>query len=243
MEAFLKSIKCQQCGIILESPVILPCSHSVCKKHEKENTTVVCTECEEIYDVPSEGYSENKALAEIIFSRISELELEPERKKTIKECNKLIEKIEEAKRLVDDPKDYIYDCILDLKLRIQLSREKFKLQIDQEAEMVMEFLEEYENECKKSSSSNEIESKVKEIKIGLEKTTIDLESWTKYLDNFKVSREEYENIQTKCEETILRIKNELALFQETLLTNTTNIHAIERFINGFEKIDIVFDYR
>jgi chromosome segregation ATPase len=241
METFSNAIKCRQCRCVSESPVILPCCHSVCKKHEQERTRVVCSECECEYEVPKGGFQENIALSQIIASGISEVELRHEHKDAIKASNQVKEKLDQVKKLVMDPIYYIHERIGELKMRVDLAREEFKLKIDDEAESILRNLEEYENECKQSSSSNDIDSKVKEIEEKLEKTKLDLDMWTKYLDKFKIDCKECEIIQRKCKETVDKLQEQLELFQESLLMS--NFEKTEKVVNGFEKLGILFDYK
>jgi hypothetical protein len=245
MEKFTNAIKCRHCRCVLETPVFLPCCHSVCKKHEKERKHVVCYECDTEYELPTGGFAGNKSLSEIIDSRIYEklckIDFGPEHKSAVNKCDQLKEMMEKIEELVKSPINYIHESISDLKLRIDLAREEMKLKIDEEAETILRNLEEYESDCKKSSESNENDSKVKEIMSKSDIEKLDLDEWTSYLSEFKVNCKEYENIENKCEESIGQLQNELDGFKKSLLMD--KFYENEKVVIDFEKIKISFDYK
>jgi hypothetical protein len=242
MEKFTNAIKCRHCRGVLEMPVLLPCCHSVCKKHEKERKHIVCYECETEYEVPIGGFPMNKALNEIIDSKICEIDFGPEHKSAVKKCDQLKEIIEKIEQLVKDPIKYIHESISDLKLRIDLAREEMKLKIDEEAETILRKLEEYENGCKKkSSASNKKEPKVKKILSKLNSEKPNLDEWTSYLKKFKIISKECVNIKNKCKQSIGKLEDELNEFQESLLMDKFDEN--EEVVIGFGNIKISFDYK
>jgi hypothetical protein len=241
MENFSNVIKCRLCKCHLTAPVLLPCCHSVCKKHQHESKTIVCLECNIEHEVPSEGFAENKDLALIISTGIFAFDLGPKHKNAVESCNKMNELIEEVEQLVKDPINYIYEQIGDLKRRIDLAREEFKLKIDDEAEMLLKKMQKYENNCKQSLRSSSVESKLKRIESKMETTKLDLDNWRRYLDKFTVNCSEYENIQNKCKDSISEIKNRLDSLKKTFLMKKFDRN--EEAVKSFEKIGISFDYK
>jgi hypothetical protein len=247
METFVNAIKCRLCKCTLTSAVLLPCCHSICKKHEQESKTIVCTECDVEYEVPRDGFSENKDLANIIatgiLEKVCEIDLGSEHKSAIDSCNKMKELIEKVETLFRDPIYYVHERIGELKSRIDLAREEFKLKIDEEAETLIKKVEEYERDCNENLRSSDAESKVKEdeLKSKLNATKLDLDVWTKYLDKLKVDSGEFKNIQNKCEVSIDNLQNQLDSFENTLLMNKFDETQVE--VEGFENIQISFDYK
>jgi hypothetical protein len=245
MEKFSCAIKCKQCRCVLESPVLLPCFHSACKKHEQERNTIVCIECDTEYDVPKAGFPQNKELSLVIASGIFDNmnDLGPEHKSALDSCNKMKEIIEKVETLLNDPIYYVHERIDELKSRIDLAREEFKLKIDEEADILLNQVEEYERDCKEKLRSCEAESKVKEVELKreLETTKLDLDIWTKILDKFKVDSDKFENIQKTCEASTENLQNQLDSFENTLLMNKFDETQVE--VEGFENIQISFDYK
>jgi hypothetical protein len=95
-----------------------------------------------------------------VFER---MQIDPEHKHARDACNQMSDQIEQVRRVVNDPFYYAYERIGELKMRVYLAQEEFKLQIDQEAEMIVLELEEYERDLKVYLKSNEIASAIKEI--------------------------------------------------------------------------------
>lgn len=241
METFSNAIKCKQCRCVLESPVLLPCGHSACKKHENERNAVVCFECDTEYEVPREGFSECKALAQVIASGIYKIDLGPEHKNAINACDKLKEIIEEIDQLVKDPIFYIHEQIGELKMRIDMAREEFKMKIDEEADNILRNLESYESVCKDNLKSSNTESHIKNIESELEATKRDLDKWTKFFDNFNIDYDECVDTHNECEDSIDKLEDQLYYFQQTLLMNKFSETKLE--VIDFEKIGIPFDYK
>lgn len=168
------------------------------------------------------------------------MQIDPEHKHALDACNQMSDQIEQVRQVVNDPFYYAHEQIGELKRRIYLAREEFKLQIDQEAETLVLELEEYERELEVYSKSNEIESAIKEMERKLDATKLNLDMWTRSLDRF-FDVGVYKTIQSKCEKSIRELKDELDSFKETSMKN--KYKESEKAVSDFEKIQISFDYK
>ena len=74
MYQILKAIECSNCHQIMSEPVILPCSHSICKEHvDKTNPTIRCIKCNETHSLPRSGmFPRSEALENIISINLTE---------------------------------------------------------------------------------------------------------------------------------------------------------------------------
>ena len=88
MNRIRNAIKCAICREILKSPVILPCSDSICKKHvsKQTNDVIRCEKCGVKHEIPTNGFHANSALQEIIEAEIANLDLGSVHKKAKKSC-------------------------------------------------------------------------------------------------------------------------------------------------------------
>lgn len=95
-------IVCKICPDILKNPVI-PCGHTICKKHEKTSNTN-CPKCNMVHEIPIQGGFPANILAQnLIKYKFDRLEF-PEEQKVAVETNEFLkEKIDEFKRLRDNP--------------------------------------------------------------------------------------------------------------------------------------------
>ena len=69
-------MKCAICYEIIESPVILPCSYNICKKHVSNqiNNFIQCEKCGAEHQIPTNGFLANNVLKEIIESELAYLD-------------------------------------------------------------------------------------------------------------------------------------------------------------------------
>jgi hypothetical protein len=74
MDKVKKAIKCVNCLEVLKSPVLLPCSHSICDKHltDGDKETIKCGLCKVDHLIPENeiGFPKNQALEDVIASNI-----------------------------------------------------------------------------------------------------------------------------------------------------------------------------
>jgi hypothetical protein len=116
METIEEAIKCAECKRVLESPVLLPCSDSICKKHVKEGASEFhCLACDIIHPVPSAGFPVNKALALMLKRKIQNSRFSPEYNRALESIKDLENKVDEAKLFQRDPHFFINKVISELK--------------------------------------------------------------------------------------------------------------------------------
>lgn len=168
MDKILKALKCANCNQILSSPVILPCHHSICKRHvmteqsETPTTTIRCCKCGEDHRIPEKSgeFPVSEALAEILAANVDKLDFGTVHKEAKKSCQLLEDLLTEIKPLTKDPYNFIHESIENLRNIVQLKEEEIKLRIDQEVKFIFAELDDFEKECKSNvyCSSYQIES-------------------------------------------------------------------------------------
>ena len=166
----------------MESPVILPCSDSICKRHvsKQSNDVIRCEKCGIKHEIPTNGFHANSALQEIIEAEIANLDLGSVHKKAKKSCESVEKALKEVEMLLKDPHFCTQEKINELKNSVQLKGEELKLIIDEEMKKLIDRLEEYERQFKDYLSSNELKYESKNLENGLKKAQSKLDSW---LDN------------------------------------------------------------
>ena len=237
MENILKAIKCVNCNLILSTPILLPCTHSVCKKHvSSETKSIQCGKCGQEHKVPESGqFPLNEPLNEIIEANIEALNFGKNHKEAREACKKLNETLDEqVNLLVNDPESVAYDEIGDLKRRVNLKREKLLLQINQEADKLIVMLE----ACNvKTEKSNAELSKLKEVKQAAKN---ELEAWTNLLnmvDQFHENR--WAEIKHESEKIIEKLKEQYKIITSEMLPNEEKMEQIHFFENI--NVDSAFD--
>ena len=150
MDKVLKAIKCPECKQLLETPVLLPCHHSICEKHvneKKSGEKLICSKCGIDHEIPTNRFPLNEALCDIIEAQISSIDFGCFHKEATESCAKLRQNIKDMENLLNNPGDYTYDEIGQLKNLVHLKSEQLKLKIDEEAEKLLDNLNEYQSLC------------------------------------------------------------------------------------------------
>jgi hypothetical protein len=190
MDAILNAIKCAICKQVLDSPVLLPCSHSICKKHTDTDINgglILCHECDREH--PKQEFPSNYALATIIASKIDKLDLGKDHKTAKESCEKLETVIKQFEQLLNDPNNFTHEEIDELERKLQLKREELKKQIDDEFDKIYDKLEEHKQKCKKHLTTNEYMVQSNKISEETEKVRVELREWLRVLNEVNMSNE------------------------------------------------------
>ena len=178
MDIILNAIKCAICSEILESPVILPCTETICKKHvsNQTNDVIRCEKCGVEHHIPANGFLPVPSLEAIIKSDIGHLDFGSVHREAKKSCESVEEALKELQVLLKAPYVFTHEKISELKNSVQLKGEELKLLIDQEMKKLIDRLEEYEKQSKEYLSSNEFKEESKKLDDELKTTQSYLDS-------------------------------------------------------------------
>ena len=133
--------KYEDCNLIYENPVTVPCGNSLCQQHLDEfDEKFNCPFCFDVHQKPS---TSSLAMIKMIDSHF---ELDPLRKMAKESFNKLNTIIEEYKTI--EPEVYVYDYFADIRNKVELHREEVKKEIDDKSDEIIQQLKEKEEECK-----------------------------------------------------------------------------------------------
>lgn len=180
-------IKCQICKKILNSPVSLPCGESICRAHILDKTQIFCLECHKPHPIPSEGFVACRTVEKIIQRKIDMCEFGVEYKNALNGCKKLEEMLDEIDLIKRDPCFYICEIIGELRKEIDLKKEELKMKIDEEAEVLIIEMNEYESECKKNLKAFEFLVRANELDTNTKEVRMKLKEWLGDLRRFKIN--------------------------------------------------------
>ena len=188
MNRIRDAIKCAICLEILESPVILPCSDTICKKHvtNRDSDAIRCEKCGVEHQIPTNGFTTLPFLEEIIKSEIATLDLGSVHKEAKKSCESFEKDLKEFEVLLKDPNFYTHERISELKNSVQLKGEELKLRIDQETKKFIDDLEEYDRKTREYLSSNEFKEESKNLENELKTAQSNLDSWLESLNKLNI---------------------------------------------------------
>lgn len=238
MQKILNAIKCGNCLSILNSPILLPCGHSICKSHVTNipNSEIKCFTCGIDFKIPINGFYQVKALNDIISSQLHELNLGQVYQKAKEHCNELQEFIGKTKLRLQDPNSFRNGIVEDLNNVILLKSEQLKEKIDQETEILFAEVNEIgycheESEFKNNSTKNVFES--------IKKTELELNSWNKRLDTFKFDEKMWQEILDNSMKKKLEISEQL---DELSCSTFYKYQELKEHSNFFKSIEIDFIY-
>lgn len=181
MSKILNAIKCSNCQHILNSPLILPCNHSICKKHLSESDeSICCGKCEKEHPIPKNGFQPNEALAEVVESEISRLRCLEEADEANEriECEAMLREIENS---LKNPASFIQDQINELRNEVKSKGAEHKLKLDQGMKIILAKLDKYEDQCKSEFSIHKYSTEAQYLKDELKLVQEEISSWVRAL--------------------------------------------------------------
>jgi hypothetical protein len=220
MNMLSNAIKCVNCKNVLDSPVLLPCSHSICKKHVTDGNkgaAIFCNKCGLEHSIPQNGFPIQEALAEIIQSQIGNINFGKDHQEANDACTKFDECLNKFEQLLKDPLNFTHEVILSLKDVVQLRGEEAKLKIDLKMNYFFDKLEEYEKDCEKALKMSEYVVKSETINLEIEAFRKELEKWQEHLDKFNFYKQEWDKIKSESENAVKQLKSQQGQFEIDLL--------------------------
>jgi DNA repair exonuclease SbcCD ATPase subunit len=242
MEEISSSIKCGNCKNSLDTPVFLPCGDSICEKHTAESKeTILCRTCGVEHAVPENvGFPLNKGLARIIKAQIAEIDFGDEHKEAKQSCENFDDLLTKIDVFLKDSYTLTYESIVQLKNVVQLKGEEEIVRIKKNMHRIIDDLDEYNNECKKSFKQSDYLKKLENFTQEKEEARQEMEKWLAKLNELKSDWREYERIKNESEKAIIRFENKLIDFIPKRLEKFK--HEIEKDFGEFE-IDSPFHIR
>lgn len=235
MNKITNAIKCGNCKSVLQSPVLLPCEHSICKLHITSKP-IKCERCGEEHEPPSTGFPTNRALAEIIDAQINELSFGRTHEEAKHSCSDLESLLTDFNDLLNDPVHFVVHEIGLLKNMVQIKTEELKLKIESESEILIKTLDEYQVRCKVNFSNSDYSNESKRIHEMKLVTLLKLGVWEKELDLLRFDEEKWARIRNESQILIKEMKENFESFKKNLLLN--NYEETKSHVQYFHNIDI-----
>ena len=196
------------CQLILENPITLPCGHTLCFEHlNKFNHKFTCYFCQKAHLIPDDGFVSNIIMNKIIANYYRLNPMRKEIKLTFDELGDLIEEYEKF-----NPECFVYDYFGDIRNEVDLHRELLKKEIDEKSDEIIRKLNKKEEKCKANLS--------KVVKTNLDKFKKDMiQSWRQTFRMPDVNELQINELSTNLSEKISNVKNELKNYKDKLMLN------------------------
>jgi hypothetical protein len=246
MNKITSAITCVNCKNVLESPVFLPCSHSICQKHtQKRNRdgqlkAVICHTCNIEHPVPTSGeFPKNAQLADLIDSRINEFDFGKDYNDAKHSCQQFDEMLTKLEHVLADPRNYSYEMINNMRNKVQLRGEELKMKIDEKMDQVFSQISKYDESCKEFLTTSVYAEQFERLNSTKNLARKDLESWHATLDQMKRNDLEWQNIKKQSKAMIEIVKRDLARFQSDLLIDQQRYELYNKQIDHvFQNLEV-----
>ena len=214
----IENLTCKYCNEIYTEPVFLNCcGQNICKEEIllcKASSTGIftCPICNT--DVKKGKFQINQTLQVLIDeAELHKLKIDPGYLNTLNEFKEKLANIESIQK---DPFNVIYEKISELKMDVDLDREKAKAEIDTIADDMIAKLNYLEAEFKAESSSKEILSYYDHL-IGFMKK--ELNEYEKHLKSLSYTDEERKKKRNEVTDAIAILEMETNEFKNKLFKN------------------------
>ena len=255
MDSIRKLLTCKLCDNILNNtPVVLSCCDAtVCSSHLdiflNDNTIYTCELCNQTHDNPkSKIFVSNKLAEELLKMKLEKLSFGRKHEKSKEECEELKSFLREIQDLINDPKNYIHECVSELKRDIDLRREEIKLEIDEISDEMIDRLELFEKECYEHLSNENIQNRIQKFKQDIHDIEARLAEWTKELNMLVIDVDKWDKIQSTASFLYEQLDSSLDSFKDDLVLQkfwklepnfdfqeefTKELNLYERFLTFF----------
>ena len=212
-----KELTCKYCNQIYKDPIALACGDSICKHHIEQLVSIdssskfMCPVCDEENAI--QIFKVNKFMQNMIENELHELKMNSSYEAALNDLKMEITKLE---TILQEPENYIYEEINELKRQVDLDREQLKIEIDALADGIFKQLEAFEQSLKAKYNSNVDLEYYKDLVESSKKHLLQYET---FLNLFSTKVEERDEKRLKSERLANKLIFEIKTFKEKLLSN------------------------
>jgi uncharacterized protein YlxP (DUF503 family) len=247
MEHLTKILNCEYCNKLLNgSPVVLSCCDAtICSEHiqfkeVKVNDTktiqvYVCELCQCSHNMKNKRFVINKIVEIMLQMELDKISLGDGYIKVSKEIENLDSSLNKLNCLIQDPKNYIYEYVSNIKRDVDLRKEKLKEKIDQICAEMIQKMDKYQQECYKNIESLKLKEKNEEI---INEIQTKLDEWNK--TNKRVlmvsTDQQRKEIELKAKNFDINLAERITQLQSDILMSKLWFHETnEKVAEEFER--------
>lgn len=238
MDRILNALKCVNCREILSSPVILPCSHTICHSHTQvSDEHIICANCGSRH--ANNGFIVNQAVSDMISAQLNKLDFGHQHSETSKSCTDLKIQLDKNDAMLDNLDYFIHESIGELKNQVILRSEQLKVRIEMITREIIEDLDEYERRCKThcgNTDSKESLTLLNEFRKQNEEAKKSWNEWSSSLNELKVDVDKWAEIKVKCDEALKNMCEKIKDFKKDLFLNEFDSQKFQ--VEFFKKANI-----
>lgn len=238
METIRSALKCSMCNGYLNTPVIMPCGETICEIHanSENEESIYCFGCGKSHEIPKDGFIRVKSLERIMETRINEFNLGKEHSDAVESIENFKDSIGQLSLLIKDP-DYVLNETVDsFKRRVHLKSEELKLLIDEDAEYLIDSLDNFHRQSIHKTGSSELKKMILDWKKNLTTMEDFLNVCEQDLKKMELNIDKWKTIKANCDSFCLKINHASDQFKHALFKR--KIDDLEAKCREFESISI-----
>ena len=150
-----KMLTCKYCNKIYNEPITLACGESLCKEHIQEllsiddTNSLICPFCN--IQNSNQNFIVSKTIQDLLDIQAHKFKIDPRLEQTFTNFKTEIRNLE---LILNEPENFIYEEINELKRQVDLDREKAKAEIDELADDLIQQLKTYEEQFRTEYKEN-----------------------------------------------------------------------------------------
>lgn len=208
MEKIISSLKCVNCKQVLSTPVVLPCSHLICKSHtETTDQLITCLECGATHT--TKEYMHVKAVEDMINAQLASFDFGQNHSAALKSLKKLTKMLEKNESISRDFQSFLVETIAELKNKVYVEREEIKLLVDQRTDEIITSIEEFQRRCLTNLNSMSLVLKLGEFEKESGTAKVKCHEWSNELNQLRIDEEKWKKIHQECEMSAKNLREKL----------------------------------
>ena len=215
-----EDLTCKYCNEIYTEPVTLNCcGDNICRRHMKilfsigNKKRFLCPFCNE--QNLNQNFRVNKTIQYLLDIEAHKFTIDPKYEQVLNNFRAVVRNLE---TILNEPENYIYEKINEVKRQVDLDREKAKTEIDKLADGFIQQLETHEKQFKAEYKANIDMKHLISLSEASKKQLKEYESCLNLLSNKTEQRDQ----QTKQSEiSIKNLKSKIEQLKQQLFINMT----------------------
>ena len=217
-----QELTCKYCNKIYTEPITLICGDNICKQHLEElipktsaSNKFNCPLCDE--ENTNHNFKINKLIEALIKRELHEFKLNPLNELTL---HNLKIEINNLEKILNDPENYIYEELNELKWQVDLDREKNqrKRQID---DLAIDFIQQLESYGKRFKAEYKANVDLDNLNVFFESSKKQVAEYEKFLSLFSVDNEKREQKCKESEKLLKALQLKIKDFKQKLFSHVS----------------------
>jgi hypothetical protein len=253
MENFKLILSCQLCNQLLKgTPINLSCCDAtICSEHVQYRTVKVnesktiqvfeCELCQCSQNMRYKRFAVNKSVEKLLQLKFEQIYLGEVYENVNKEILNLGSSLKKISDMMQDPRNFIYEHVSELRRKVDLRREKIKEKIDNICDKMIKKLDDFQKDCYDNIPDKSLEESNRDLINDVQSKLDEWNANNKHLLLLSKDAKRKE-IELKSIELDIKLHERIKEMESKLLMDQTWIHLEDNtFIEELDKELIKFE--